>query len=173
MRLHWDRRQPRGRTPFMSQFNTVLQIRRKTRIYIFKLLSMIDTVIILNMCPQLSSFWSIKKTSSSLAGNSLNQWLGQLMWGLIGETRKSSTINKAQPTQVSWNYNNFKKRVCKKVWFSKKICSQPGVESATSWMQVGCSTHWAICAMVFDGILFEFFPLLCLQPAAERRLITT
>jgi len=29
------------------------------------------------------------------------------------------------------------------------------------------------CAVLFDGMLLEFSPLLCLQAAAERKLITT
>ena len=68
---------------------------------------------------------------------------------------------------------NFKKRVCKKYWFSrKKNFSPAGFKPATSWMQVSCTNHWAISAAVFDGMLLEFSPPLCLQPAAERNLIT-
>ena len=70
---------------------------------------------------------------------------------------------------------NFKKRVCKKYWFleKKKNCSPTEFEPATSWMQVSCTTHWAISVAVFDGMLLEFSPLLHLQPAAEHNLITT
>ena len=52
-------------------------------------------------------------------------------------------------------------------FWGKKVCSPAGFEPATSWMQVSCTTHWAIRAMVFDGMLLEFSPLLCLQTAAE------
>jgi len=37
-----------------------------------------------------------------------------------------------------------KKRVRKSIGFQKKICSPLGFEPATSWMQVSCSTLWAI-----------------------------
>ena len=53
----------------------------------------------------------------------------------------------------------------------KKICSA-GLEPATSWMQVSYTTHWAIGAVVFDGMLLKFSPLLCLQPAVEHNVIT-
>ena len=49
----------------------------------------------------------------------------------------------------------------------------------TSWIRTynllnasSCSSHWAICAVVFNGMLLEFSLLLCLQPAAKRKLIT-
>ena len=38
--------------------------------------------------------------------------------------------------------------------------------------QVSCTTHWAIGVVVFDGMLLEFSPFLCLQPAVERNVIT-
>ena len=62
-----------------------------------------------------------------------------------------------------------KKHACKKYWFLKKKCSPVGFEPATSWMQVSCSTHWAI----WLWFLVEFFPLHRLQPATERKLATT
>jgi len=68
---------------------------------------------------------------------------------------------------------NFKKRACKKYWFSKK-------NLFTSWIWTynllnASQLHypWAISAAVFDGMLLEFSPLLRLQPAAECNLITT
>ena len=60
----------------------------------------------------------------------------------------------------------------KSIDFQKKPCSPPGLEPATSWMEVSCTTHWTICAVVFDRVLLKFSPLLCLQPAAEHNLIT-
>jgi len=39
-------------------------------------------------------------------------------------------------------------------------------------MQVPLS-YSCICAVVFNGMLLEYFPLLRLQPAAEWMLITT
>jgi len=61
---------------------------------------------------------------------------------------------------------NFKKHASKKFWFWKKICSPAGFELATSWMQVSCSIHvYSHTAVVFDGLLLEFSPLLRLQHA--------
>ena len=61
----------------------------------------------------------------------------------------------------------------KSIDFQKKICSPAGFKPAISWMQVSHTTHWAIGAVVFNGMLLEFSPLLHLQPAAECNLITT
>jgi len=69
---------------------------------------------------------------------------------------------------------NFKKHVCKKYWFRRKK------SLFTSWIW----THDLLnasqflyplshTAVVFDGMLLELFPLLCLQPTVERNLITT
>ena len=38
----------------------------------------------------------------------------------------------------------FWKTCLQKYWYSKKICSPTGFEPATSWMQVSCTTNWAI-----------------------------
>ena len=56
--------------------------------------------------------------------------------------------------------------------FKKDIYSPAEFEPAT-WMQVSCTSPWAICAVVFNGMLLEFSPLLRLQPAAECKLLTT
>ena len=63
----------------------------------------------------------------------------------------------------------FKKTCMQKVYFREEnLFTRP----TTSWMQVSCNSHWAINAVVFNGMLLEFSPLLRLQPAAERNLIT-
>ena len=69
---------------------------------------------------------------------------------------------------------NIKKKTCiQNVWYlEKKYCSPAGFKPATSWMQVSCSTHWAITVVVFNRILLEFSPVLHLQPAAEHKLTT-
>ena len=54
--------------------------------------------------------------------------------------------------------------------FEKKKCSAAGFEPATSSLLLYPLSYMA---MVFDEILLEFSPLYCLQPAAERKLITT
>ena len=60
-----------------------------------------------------------------------------------------------------------------KVRFSKK-------NLFTSWIQTRDLLHvsqllypLAICALVFNGMLLKFSPLLCLQLTAEHKLITT
>ena len=65
---------------------------------------------------------------------------------------------------------NFKKRVCKKYLFSEKICSPAGFEPECKSVAIPIelSVLWS-----FDEMLLEFSPLLCLQAAAERKLITT
>jgi len=47
------------------------------------------------------------------------------------------------PSNSVINAEFFKKTCTQKYWFSKKICSQAGFKP-TTWMQVSCSTHWAI-----------------------------
>ena len=51
----------------------------------------------------------------------------------------------------------------------KTKCSPAGFEPATSWMQVSCSTHWAM----WLWFSMECCSLLRLQPAADCKLITT
>ena len=67
---------------------------------------------------------------------------------------------------------NSKKRVCKSIDIQKKILF-------TSWIRThdllnASQLHYRLShmAVVFNGMLLEFSPLLRLQPAAERNLIT-
>ena len=67
---------------------------------------------------------------------------------------------------------NFKKKCMQKLIFEKNLF--------TSWIHTRdllFASHLLYplshTAVVSDGMLLEFSPLLCLQPAAERNLITT
>ena len=65
----------------------------------------------------------------------------------------------------------FKKSVyAKSIYFRKKICSPAGfeLECKSVAIPIELSVLWS-----FDEMLLEFSPLLCLQAAAERKLITT
>ena len=61
------------------------------------------------------------------------------------QTYHSATAIKHSDSAVAEWYSTVRYRVYKKYWFlKKKICSPAGFEPTTSWMQVSCSTHWAI-----------------------------
>ena len=60
---------------------------------------------------------------------------------------------------------------CKNYEFWKKKSSL-GFWTPTLWMQVSCTTYRTFCAVVLNGMLLDFSPLLCPQPAAGHKLIT-
>ena len=66
-----------------------------------------------------------------------------------------------------WNSDikvEFQTMCMQKVWFlEKKICLPAGFEPAT-WMQVSCTTHWVICAVVFNGLLLKFLQFFVFNP---------
>ena len=68
---------------------------------------------------------------------------------------------------------NSKKMCLQNVLIFKKICSPSGFKPATSWMQVS-QLHYRLShmAVVFNGMLLEFSPLLHLQVVLECKLIT-
>jgi len=68
---------------------------------------------------------------------------------------------------------NLKNLYTKSIDFQKKKIFLPAIfEPATSWMQVSCSTHWAI-VLWFSMECCSSFPLLRLQLTAECKLIST
>jgi len=65
---------------------------------------------------------------------------------------------------------NSKKHVCKSIDIQKNNLFTTWIRTRNLlYASPSCSTDWA----VFDGMLLEFSPLLYLQAAVERRLITT
>jgi len=67
---------------------------------------------------------------------------------------------------------DFKKRVCKSIDFQKKKeYALPEFEPANPERK-SAALPIELYGCVFDGMLLEFSPLLHLQPAAERNLIT-
>jgi len=76
----------------------------------------------------------------------------------------------------AWNakqqcYHSWALKTCmqKVLIFGKKSVHQL---NSSPWLPE-CKSHWAIYAVVFDGVLLEYFTLLRLQPAVECKLITT
>jgi len=82
-----------------------------------------------------------------------------LVWCMLG-----------MPSNSAIKAGLYKNVYAKSIDFRKKSVHQ--LDSSLR-PQVNCSTHWATyMAVVFDGILLEFFPLHRLQPTAECKLAT-